>query len=331
MKNPPGYGSIVKLSGARRRPYMVRITTGYETDFSLQRTKQIRKVLGYYATRKEAIKALADFNAHPFDIENAKITFRQCYEEAKKDFSDARAHNYRSAFRYLEPIADLPIGSIRASQMQKCIDDCQTTQQREIKTVCRKVFTYALQNDIVDRNPSLYLKSNSVPATIEREVFTPDQIRELFDRRSEWWAQVTLILLYSGMRTKELQDLTPDDIDLEGKVIHIRKAKNKSSVRDIPIHNAVFALVSDFKAEPRKFTHNGLNKHLAAKFGRRAHDARHTFATRMRECKVDLLTLQLLLGHTPQTITERIYTHISLQELREAVNMLDYGIGSCYL
>lgn len=32
MKLPNGYGSVVKLSGKRRKPYMVRKTTGYHID-----------------------------------------------------------------------------------------------------------------------------------------------------------------------------------------------------------------------------------------------------------------------------------------------------------
>lgn len=324
MKNPNGYGSISKLSGNRRKPWIVRITTGFSTDFTLQRTKQIQKVLGYYATRKDAMQALAAFNENPFDIEAAKLTFRQCYEEAQKDFSPARAHNYRSAFRYLEPIADLPIGSIRAAQMQKCIDACQTTQQREIKTVCRKVFNYALQNEIVDKNPALYLHNNTVSAEIERDVFAPDQVKDIIDHRSEWWAKAALVLLYSGMRTKELLDLTPDDIDLDDRTINIRIAKNRSSIRTIPIHDAIFDVLSEIKREPLQFSHNGFNKALKGKYGRRAHDCRHTFTTKLRESGCDLLVMQILLGHTPKTITERVYTHISMEELRTAINALSY-------
>lgn len=324
MKHPNGYGSVSKMSGNRRRPYMVMITTGYTVDPILQRAKQIRQVLGYYATRKEALQALADYNKDPFDLDMLRVTFGQCYEEASKDFSPARAHNYRSASRYLEPIMDLPIRSIKAAHMQRCIDSCTTTQQREIKTVCRKVFDYAMRAEIVDKDPALYLRSNTVDAEIERDVFTAEQIRDLFDHRSEWWAKVSLILLYTGMRTKELADLTADDIDLADQMIHIRKAKNKSSIRMVPIHPDITRICAEYQKDPCCLTHNALNKQLAKRYGRRAHDCRHTFATRMRECGCDLLTLQILLGHTPQTITERVYTHISKEELKEAISCLKY-------
>lgn len=325
MKNPNGYGSVYKLPGKRRRPWAVRITTGFTIDEELHTAKQLRQFLGYYSTRKEAMQALADYNEDPFALEGTRITFGQCYEQASKDFSQSRIHNYRSAYRYLEPIADLPIRSIRAAMMQKCIDACQTTQQREIKTVCRKVYEYALQQELVDKNPALYLRSNTVDAVIERDVFTAEQVADLFDHRSEWWAQVSLILLYTGMRTKELRDLDPADIDLKDRMIHIQKAKNKSSIRRIPIHDALLPTISAWKSSPRSFSHAGYKKQIFTRYGRLPHDCRHTFTTRLRSAGCDLLILQILLGHTPQTITERVYTHISDEELKNAIALLAYG------
>ena len=324
MRLPPNYGSISKMPGNRRKPYCVRITTGYKTDFDLEKTVQIRKVLGYYATKAEAMKALAAFNDSPFDLDAAKVTFRQCYEQAQKDFSEARAHNYRSAFRFLEPIADTPIRQIKAAQMQRCIDACHTTQQREIKTVCRKVFEYALRNEIVEKNPSQYLTSNTVAPTISRELFTSDEITDLWSNLDKWYCRVALILLYSGMRTKELRTITPDQIDLDAKMIRLTKAKNDASVRSIPIHDAVFSILSDFKNKPIQFSHNGFNKALCRLGGHTAHDTRHTFTSRMRECGAELLPLKLILGHTPDNITERVYTHISEDELLRTINLLDY-------
>lgn len=176
----------------------------------------------------------------------------------------------------------------------------------------------------MDKNPALYLHSNTVDAKIVREVFTPEEVSALWKNAEAWECRVALILLYSGMRTKELQDLTPNDIDLEERMIHVRKAKNKSSVRDIPIHDRVFAILSDFKRQPIIFTHNGFNKALARHTKHRAHDCRHSFATELHNRNVDLLIRQKLLGHTPQNITERVYTHLSPEELRSAVNSVCY-------
>ena len=78
MRNPNGYGSVFKLSGNRRKPFAVRITQGYTND-----GKQIYKYLSYHATRKEAMQALASYNANPYDIDLNNITFSELYLKKK--------------------------------------------------------------------------------------------------------------------------------------------------------------------------------------------------------------------------------------------------------
>jgi integrase len=326
MRLSNGLGTVYKTKEKRRKPWRARVTTGWAFDPVLMKHTQIIKDIGYYATKAEALKALMDFHDHPFDLNMMSVTFADCYEGAKKHFTDGRKNNYYAAYKYLEPIKDMPIRSIKANQMQKCIDACTTTQQQEIKTVCHKVYAYALQNEIVDRDPSRYLHSNSVTNRREREVLTCEQATGL-ENIGEWWSKITLMLLYSGMRTKELKQLDPENIDTENGTIDIQIAKNKSSIRKIPIHSHVLPLFSDYKAQGGNlygYTHDGLNKALKSFCGHTAHDCRHTFATRMRECGCDPLVLQLLLGHTPTTITERVYTHLTIAELSEYLEQLNY-------
>ena len=332
MKNANGYGSISKLSGRRRKPWCVRITEGWQFDEATMKKKQIQKVLGCYAKRDEAIKALADYNDRPFDLSNLTVTFGTVYEEAKKEFSAGRRYNYYAAYNYLANIADMPIRSIKASHMQACIDACDTTQQREIKTVCRKVFETALRLEIVDRNPALYLKSNTTETTIDRVPFSDDEVQfiQATADNDVWWAKVLIMLLYSGLRTKELRTLDPDNIDIDAATFTIAEGKNKSSLRVMPIHSHALALFSDYKAAGCKLygkTHDGLNKAIRTNIKgvlHHAHDTRHTFTTKMHENNIDLLVVQRLLGHTPQTITERVYTHLSMDELRAALESLTY-------
>ena len=69
MKNPNGYGSVIKLSGKRRRPFAARITISYDDN-----GKQTYKYLGYYETRKEALQELSLYSANPYDTDLKKIT-----------------------------------------------------------------------------------------------------------------------------------------------------------------------------------------------------------------------------------------------------------------
>ena len=52
------------------------------------------------------------------------------------------------------------------------------------------------------------------------------------------------------------------------------------------------------------------------------HDQRHTFASYLRQRGVDLHTIAKLMGHKDIRMTQR-YAHLSVEELREAVSVLD--------
>lgn len=326
MRLANGSGSVHKMTGNRRKKWRVRITTGWVLDPYLMKYKQTYKDLGYYATRNEALKALMDYNNDPFDLDTLTVTLDDCYQQAKKQFTESRKRNYFAAYKFLTPLKDKPIRSIKAPMMQKCIDSCKTTQQQEVKTLLHKIYNYALEMEIVDKNPSLHLKSNSVSTTINRNIFTSEEIADI-EKCDTWWKVCLACLLYSGMRSMELRTLEADDIDLDEMTINIRQAKNKSSVRKIPIHTHAEGFFRQYKDEGLGFygkSHNGFNKAIQKYFPteHHGHDTRHTFTTRMRECGADPLILQKLLGHTPQTITERVYTHITLDEMRKNIELL---------
>lgn len=327
MRLPNSYGSITKLKGNRRRPYMVRITTGWELDPDSMKAKQIQKILGYYRTQKEAIAALAQYNDDPYDLNAQEITFKEIYERIVPDIPESSIRNYRNAWKYLEPVYDMPIKSIKLTHLQSCVDACQTTQQPFISTICHKVYRYALMHELTNKNPSQYLRAKSRKAVIVRELYTKEEMEYLWDNTDKWWVVITLILLYSGMRTKELVTLTEDMVDYKNRWLDIQLAKNECSVRGLPIHKRILPLFRTyFEAGGNLYgySHANLNRLLKKFHGHRAHDARHSFTTRMRELGVDHLVVKRLLGHTPDDITERIYTHLSREELTAAIDLLEY-------
>ena len=78
MKLPNGYGSVYRLKGNRRNPYMVVLTQGYiSTKMGL---KRMRVTLGYFSTKKEALTALTNYHENPYDIKVETITFEELYE-----------------------------------------------------------------------------------------------------------------------------------------------------------------------------------------------------------------------------------------------------------
>lgn len=80
MKLPNGFGSVYKLSGKRRCPYRAIVTDRWTLDPVTHKSKQIRKTIGYYETKADALAALADYNKSPYDLEASKITLQETYD-----------------------------------------------------------------------------------------------------------------------------------------------------------------------------------------------------------------------------------------------------------
>ncbi len=79
MKLPNGYGSVTKLSGKCRNPYVAKKSVGWHYD--KDKDKQIRDyiIIGYVSTKADGLQMLADYNKNPFDTRAAKMTFSDVY------------------------------------------------------------------------------------------------------------------------------------------------------------------------------------------------------------------------------------------------------------
>ena len=52
------------------------------------------------------------------------------------------------------------------------------------------------------------------------------------------------------------------------------------------------------------------------------HDTRHTFVTMAKEAGMNEYILKLIVGHAVADITERIYTHRSIEQLHEEIQKI---------
>lgn len=273
------------------------------------------------------MEALVEYNRDPFDLDARQVTFDECYQTLT--FPESMDKSYRNVYKYLLPVSGKSIRSIKPAQLQECVDACQNSQQPLIKTICKRVYHYALMHEYTDKDISQYLTAHAKETQIVRTLFTHDEVEELWQLRKQgfWWANVTLILLFTGMRTKELRTMPIESLDVQNAWFDIPFGKTKTSVRGIPLHKDIIPVISDYYINGGNlynYSHAALNKALNAFHGHRAHDCRHTFTTRMRECDVDHVTIQRLVGHKPSDITYQVYTHISREELAEAIGKLVY-------
>lgn len=64
---------------------MIRKTAGWRYDADKDKQVQEYMIIGYAATRAEALQMLADFNQNPCDLKAAKTTFQTVYDRWSKE------------------------------------------------------------------------------------------------------------------------------------------------------------------------------------------------------------------------------------------------------
>ena len=346
MKRANGTGCIRKLSGNRRKPWQVLVTEKMYYNKELQKGVQKTKTLGTFETRLDAEQALKEFLGNPYVFETANITFENVYklwsEKKYEKLSENTVSCYTAAYKYCEPIAKTKIKDLKTMHLQKVVDDCPqgSNTKSNIKVIMNGIFNYAEQNDMVSKNYARFVTFEYSEPTIERTVFSLNEIQLLKSLDSDWSVRILLILLYTGMRVNELLKMPRECCDFDNNWLDIKKAKNKFSIRKVPIHPAIKGYLQDFFDMNKEWLivnqngyHVTYNNFVARNFvainqklnsEHRLHDTRHTFISRARECNMDELCVKRIVGHTTSDVTSRVYTHIAPETLQTEMEKLCY-------
>lgn len=343
MRLPNGYGGVVKLSGKRRKPFQVRLTKGFNND-----GKQIFMYLGYYATKNEALIALAEYNSSPYDI--SQITFSEVFKkwsnEHFKKVSDSAIENYSNAYRkYCKSLYKMKFQEIRLAHLQGIIDNCGMAHPTRavIKTLFCVLYKYAIKHDLVDKNYAQYVDIGQREGVIKREPFTQEEIDKLFKHVNDIdYTDTVLIMIYTGLRIGELLDMKIKDVHLEDRYM-VGGSKTKAGKnRIIPINRKIEPfirryyeknkykeyLIINSLGRPMTYSNyrrekwDNIMEKLQFKGNHKPHDARHTFASLMDTAGANKLCIKRIIGHSSQDLTEDVYTHKSIQELIEAIDLI---------
>lgn len=337
MKNQNGTGSIYKLKGKRRKPWAIRISYQNETGA----TK--RKYLGYFETKKEAQEVLFTYNKNPllFSGKTFKEIKTLWLSSIKEKILPETFKNVVINLKHFEILNENKISDIKLFQLQKIFNDMDYSRgyKSNCKSVLNRIFNFALKNDFIDSNKVQFVELGKKNIVVERKIFTRDEINILWQNLKVNNVYIILILIYTGMRIGELLALKVCDVDLDNKVIYIRKSKTSSGIRTIPIPDKILSLfIENISYENEYFI---LSKNLTPlsymtfkyrfnvlleKLGiqkHTIHDTRHTFATMLNNADANSTSIIKLIGHSDFSITENVYTHKDVEELRKAINLLN--------
>lgn len=334
-RNPNGYGCVTHLKGNRSRPWLVKVTV-YDAD---GRGRQVP--LDYAETEEQANIILAQYNDNPWNIDRSKVTLVELYQRWAQiklpKLGASSQGNMKAAFKHCQKYYGVKYRSLRAYQMQDCIDNCGCgySTQAQIKALWGHLDNFAFECDIINKMYSQLTSASPVPETT-RTPFTPEQIEALWQIQAEPWVDSVLVYLYTGFRLTELLNMETSQVDLEQQLFHggIKTAAGKGRI--VPIHPRILPFVQSwvqqghkylFTDNGRKFYHSSYYKcwyEVMEKIGadKTPHEARHTFETLLDNAQANRKCIDLLMGHKSKDVGNRVYNHKTLDQLRETILLL---------
>ena len=145
------------------------------------------------------------------------------------------------------------------------------------------------------------------------------------------------LMCWSGLRVSEMRTLRVEDINLARGFLRVKGKGNKERI--VPLTARVQTLIEDYLrmhsdtlapdslliGGSRSAWHRLCRGHADRSLARRdvhCHTLRHSFATNLYEEGIQIERISQLLGHA-RLDTTMIYAHISVEQKREAVTVLD--------
>jgi integrase len=171
----------------------------------------------------------------------------------------------------------------------------------------------------------------------QRQRYLTDQEREallaaLSVESDQFAARAIRFLMWTGRRRGEVLAMEWTDVDMDRGFVTFRHTKN-GKVQTVPVNSKAMDVLRSCPRISDLVFPCSTGRHLylwrqwdrirarAGLTGLRCHDLRHAFASTLASSgRVDIYTLQRLLGHSQITMTQR-YAHLMPGALRDAAEV----------
>ena len=227
--------------------------------------------------------------------------------------------------------------------------------KESIKYLFNHIFAYATEARLIERN---YAKDFSLDKKVQKEKelnhkekkpFSEEELKKLW-KSIEFvpFADIIVYACYSGWRPSELVQLKVDDVDLENGFIKGGIKTSAGKNRLVPIHPLVMSIVQKYYEQAISVNSQYLFNDVTKKKGiglsydqyltrfnnvmsslhfRKEitpHYTRHTFITKAKSKEVNMneYVLKLIVGHDIGDLTEHVYTHREIEDLKEEMNKI---------
>lgn len=315
------------MSGNRRKPYQAVVSAGHYIKDNEIKVKQVS--LGTYATKREALAALGEWQANNLRADMLHYTCGEIYDQIKDEWTDAIKNAMRPVYKKYLPLMSMRLADVKTFTIESVeLPPLTQSTQKNIRSFWHRIFMFGIENDIVLKDYSQFIRFKETKEKRKKEIFAPIEIRALMKDR------LYRILLYTGMRINELLSMRSDQVYTEDGILcfHVLEAKTEAGKRIIPVHSAILNdinLSGGYVITP-KISYDTASRKLQAsieEYGlaeHTLHDFRRTFASYAKSLGVDDYYRKCLLGHAHGNITDAIYTQPFIKDLKEQIEKVKY-------
>lgn len=349
MKLPNSYGSVYKLSGKRRNPWVARKTVGWKQIPEKMKSYPVYEFIGYFPTRTEALQALASYNEDPYDLHLNTITFAEVYDKwSEIHYENIKFTNgYQAAYKLCSNLYNMKFAEIKLDHLQQVVDESgkNTPTLKTLKNMWSLMWEYAVIHEIVPPDKREIIKYVDIskpgnPNGSKRTPFSKAAITTLWKNQSNQYVSIILMLIYSGCRISEMLDLKKEDVHLEERWFFVKEAKTDAGIREVPIAEKTAPFFeywmqlndSEYLLSTPEGSHFKYRNYFDSYWKPilkelslpplTPHCTRHTCVSLLTEAGVDERIIQKIVGHKGQNVTQIVYTHVDLPNKLEAINKI---------
>ena len=215
---------------------------------------------------------------------------------------------------------------------------------KKLKSLFSQLYEYAMKNDICSKDYSEFVDivkyKDKNPDKRDHNKFTKEEIERLWTLAEDPHYQIVLMLIYNGCRISEFLDLKKEDVHLDEQYFDVIASKTENGLRKVPIADKLLPFYKAWfdGSECEYLLHTPDQKHFDYRnyydsyftplmeqlgFDHKPHDTRHTCISKLTEAHVDQTMIKKIVGHSgAMTLTERVYTHLDIETLVEAINKI---------
>lgn len=323
LKRPNGAGTVYKLQGRRKRPWVA---------------SKDRVIVGYFERKTDAFAAMERLTGKSV-TERYNMTFAEVFEDWKTEhyrtIGESSVRIYEWAFSLSSRLHEKLFRTLRTADFQAVIDEnsgLSASALGKVKALFMQTSEWAVREEIATTNFAQFITVTGKKRK-EKEVFSTEDVEKL-EADGSPAAKIILMLIYTGMRIGELFALPVSGYHGEYCVGGEKTEAGRNRI--IPIHpkaRAYFAELAEH-ADGALLISGYSGQRSANNFRAREyyqtlerlgierktpHATRHTFISRAVAADVKPELLKVIVGHANYSTTADVYYHPDVDSLVKAV------------